>query len=109
MKKHARTGLGGSWARWMGTAGPGAAAVLLALCLGACGQEPAGTAEQAGKKIDEAVAAAQDSAEEAAEKVKQAAEQTADQAKQAAADVASAAEKAAGEVKEKLEEEKAAQ
>ncbi len=125
MRMHAMTRAGGLRARWTKTVGSATAAVLLGLVLGACRQEPAGTAEEAGKKIDEAVAAAQGSAEEAAEKLRKATEEAAEQAKKAAADVASATreaaeqakdvaadaaakvEEAAGEAKEKLEKEKA--
>ena len=79
--------------RIIGWAGAGLAVAALALPLGACRQDS--TAEQAGKKIDEAVGATKDSAEKAAENAKRIAEEAAEKAKQAA-------ESAKEKIKEKM-------
>ena len=87
---------------FLGLAGAGLALALFALPLGACGQE--GPAEQAGKKIDDTMSAAKDSAEKAAGDAKQAVSETAEKMKDAAADAAEKAKDAASEAAEKTRE-----
>jgi hyperosmotically inducible protein len=67
-----------------------------------CGQEsqPEGTAERAGKKLDEAMESAKEAAEEGVRKTAEAAEAAKEGIEEAAEDV----KEAAGEMKEEVEE-----
>jgi hypothetical protein len=79
-------------------AGTGLALAGLALSLGACRQE--GTAERAGKQIDQTIGAAKDSASEAAEKARKAAVEAIEDARKAAAEAAQKAKDVAAGVAE---------
>lgn len=103
----------GAARRLIGWAAAGLAITALALPLGACREE--GTAERAGKQLDQTMGAAKDSAAEAAERAQKVAEEaaakakevaadTAQKAKDVAAEAADSASKAAEEAKEKLKE-----
>jgi hypothetical protein len=86
--------------RWIGWAWTGLALLLLSMPLASCRQE--GPAEQAGKKIDEAVEATKDTAADAAEKAKDVAADVKDAATDAAKDVKENAEEAKEEAKDKM-------
>jgi hypothetical protein len=76
--------------RFLGWTAVGLVAGALGLPLAGCGQQDPGPAEKAGKKIDEAVGAAKESAEEAAEKAKKLGSEAVDKTKEAAEDAKNA-------------------
>ncbi len=86
--------------RWIAWAWTGLALLLLSMPLASCRQE--GPAEQAGKKIDEAVEGAKDTAADAAHKAKDVAADVKDAAADAAKDVKEKAEEVKEEAKEKM-------
>ncbi len=73
----------------------------LGLTLSGCGQQE-GPAEQAGKKVDEAMENAKETAGEAVDAVKDTASDVAEGAKEAAEDVKEAAKDAADKAKESM-------
>jgi hypothetical protein len=79
-------------------------ALVTAIGIGACSRgDGEGAAEQAGKKVDQAVQGAADAAGQAAAAAKQAATDAGDAAKQAGADAAGAVKDGAAATEQKLQ------